>query len=277
MTTTLRLAHSPDADDAFMFYGLAKGKIDTEGLAYEHVLKDIQTLNEWAKEGRMEVTAISAHAYAHVKDKYAVLTHGGSIGKNYGPQIVAKSKITMESLKGKKIAIPGKLTSAYLALKIRFPDFVEVVVPFDEIMDEVVKGTVDAGLLIHEGQLTHAEKGLVKILDLGEWWYQETNLPLPMGLNAIRRDLSEEVKVKASKHLKQSIQYSLDHREEALDYALGFGRGLSRDVADKFVGMWVNERTVDMGEEGKKAIREFLKRGEELKLIPPVGEIEFVN
>jgi 1,4-dihydroxy-6-naphthoate synthase len=277
MTTTLRLAHSPDADDAFMFYGLAKGKIDTEGLAYEHILKDIQTLNEWAKEGRMEVTAISAHAYAHVKDKYAVLTHGGSIGKNYGPQIVAKSKITMESLKGKKIAIPGKLTSAYLALKIRFPDFVEVVVPFDEIMDEVVKGTVDAGLLIHEGQLTHAEKGLVKILDLGEWWYQETNLPLPMGLNAIRRDLSEEVKVKASKHLKQSIQYSLDHREEALDYALGFGRGLSRDVADKFVGMWVNERTVDMGEEGKKAIREFLKRGEELKLIPPVGEIEFVN
>ena len=277
MTTHLRLAHSPDADDAFMFYGLAKNKIDTEGLSYEHILKDIQTLNEWAKEGRMEVTAISAHAYAHVKDKYAVLTHGGSIGKNYGPQIVAKTQITMESLKGKKIAIPGKLTSAYLALKIRFPDFVEVVVPFDEIMDEVVKGTVDAGLLIHEGQLTHAEKGLVKILDLGEWWYQETKLPLPMGLNAIRRDLADDVKVKASKHLKQSIQYSLDHRSEALDYALGFGRGLSRDVADKFVGMWVNERTVDMGEEGKKAIREFLKRGEDLKLIPPVGEIEFVN
>jgi 1,4-dihydroxy-6-naphthoate synthase len=277
VTTHLRLAHSPDADDAFMFYGLAKNKIDTEGLTYEHILKDIQTLNEWAKEGRMEVTAISAHAYAHVKDKYAVLTHGGSIGKNYGPQIVAKNQITMESLKGKKIAIPGKLTSAYLALKIRFPDFVEVVVPFDEIMDEVVKGTVDAGLLIHEGQLTHAEKGLVKILDLGEWWYQETQLPLPMGLNAIRRDLPEEVKAKASKHLKQSIQYSLDHRSEALDYALGFGRGLSRDVADKFVGMWVNERTVDMGEEGKKAIREFLKRGEDLKLIPPVGGIEFVN
>jgi 1,4-dihydroxy-6-naphthoate synthase len=277
VTTHLRLAHSPDADDAFMFYGLAKNKIDTEGLTYEHILKDIQTLNEWAKEGRMEVTAISAHAYAYVKDKYAVLTHGGSIGKNYGPQIVAKSKITMESLKGKKIAIPGKLTSAYLALKIRFPDFVEVVVPFDEIMDEVVKGTVDAGLLIHEGQLTHAEKGLVKILDLGEWWYQETKLPLPMGLNAIRRDLAEDVKAKASKHLKQSIQYSLDHRSEALDYALGFGRGLSREVADKFVGMWVNDRTVDMGEEGREAIRAFLKRGEELKLIPPVGEIEFVN
>jgi 1,4-dihydroxy-6-naphthoate synthase len=277
MTTHIRLAHSPDADDAFMFYGLAKGKIDTEGLEYEHILKDIQTLNDWAKEGRMEVTAISAHAYAYVKDKYAILTHGGSIGKNYGPQIVAKSLIKMESLKGKKIAVPGKLTSAYLALKIRFPDFEEVVVPFDEIMEEVVKGTVDAGLLIHEGQLTHREKGLVKILDLGEWWYQETQLPLPMGLNAIRRDLPEDVKIKASKHLKQSIQYSLDHRSEALDYALAFGRGLSRDVADRFVGMWVNDRTVDMGDEGKNSIREFLKRGESLGLIPPVGEIEFVN
>jgi 1,4-dihydroxy-6-naphthoate synthase len=277
MTTHIRLAHSPDADDAFMFYGLAKGKIDTEGLEYEHILKDIQTLNDWAKEGRMEVTAISAHAYAYVKDKYSILTHGGSIGKNYGPQIVAKSPIKMESLKGKKIAVPGKLTSAYLALKIRFPDFEEVVVPFDEIMEEVVKGTVDAGLLIHEGQLTHQEKGLVKILDLGEWWYQETQLPLPMGLNAIRRDLPEDVKIKTSRHLKQSIQYSLDHRSEALDYALAFGRGLSRDVADRFVGMWVNDRTVDMGDEGKKSVREFLKQGESLGLIPPVGEIEFVN
>ncbi|HVM33541.1 MAG TPA: MqnA/MqnD/SBP family protein [bacterium] len=275
--TTIRLAHSPDADDAFMFYGLAKGKIDTEGLTYEHILKDIQTLNEWAREGRMEVTAISAHAYAYVKDKYAVLTHGGSIGKNYGPQVVAKSALPLESLRGKKIAVPGKLTSAYLALKIRFPDFEEVVVPFDEIMDEVVKGTVDAGLLIHEGQLTHAQKGLVKILDLGEWWYQEKKLPLPMGLNAIRRDLPEDVKRKASKHLKQSIRYSLEHRAEALDYDLGFGRGLSRDVADQFVGMWVNERTVDMGEEGRTAIREFLKLGEERRIIPPVGAVEFVD
>jgi 1,4-dihydroxy-6-naphthoate synthase len=277
MTIPIRLAHSPDADDAFMFYALAKGKIDTEGLEYEHVLKDIQTLNVWAKEGRMEVTAISAHAYAYVKDKYAILTHGGSIGKNYGPQVVAKGAVSLESLKGKRIAVPGKLTSAYLALKIRFPDFEEVVTPFDEIMEEVVKGTVDAGLLIHEGQLTHAEKGLVKILDLGEWWYGETRLPLPMGLNAIRRDLPEDVKRKASKHLKQSIEYSLAHRPEALDYALAFGRGLTRDVADRFVGLWVNDRTVDMGEEGKKSIREFLGRGESLGLIPPVGEIEFVN
>ncbi|HET9869469.1 MAG TPA: MqnA/MqnD/SBP family protein [bacterium] len=275
--TTIRLAHSPDADDAFMFYGLAKGKIDTEGLTYEHVLKDIQTLNEWAREGRMEVTAISAHAYAYVKDKYAVLTHGGSIGKNYGPQVVAKAKVSLESLKGKRIAVPGKLTSAYLALKLRFPDFEDVVVPFDEIMDEVAAGKVDAGLLIHEGQLTHAEKGLVKLLDLGEWWYQEKKLPLPMGLNAIRRDLPEDVQRKASKHLKQSIQYSLTHRDEALDYALSFGRGLPRAVADQFVGMWVNERTVDMGEEGRTAIREFLRLGEERRLIPPVGQVEFVD
>ena len=275
--TTIRLAHSPDADDAFMFYGLAKGKIDTEGLTYEHVLKDIQTLNEWAREGRMEVTAISAHAYAYVKDKYAVLTHGGSIGKNYGPQVVAKAKVSLESLKGKRIAVPGKLTSAYLALKLRFPDFEDVVVPFDEIMDEVAAGKVDAGLLIHEGQLTHAEKGLVKLLDLGEWWYQEKKLPLPMGLNAIRRDLPEDVQRKGSKHLKQSIQYSLTHRDEALDYALSFGRGLPRAVADQFVGMWVNERTVDMGEEGRTAIREFLRLGEERRLIPPVGQVEFVD
>lgn len=272
----IRLAHSPDADDAFMFYGLAKNKIDTEGIEYEHILKDIQTLNEWAREGRMEVTAISAHAYAYVKDKYAILTHGGSIGKNYGPMIVAKEDKPIESFKGKKIAIPGKLTSAYLAFKLCLPDFQEVIVHFDQIMEEVVKGTVDAGLIIHEGQLTYKEKGLHKIIDLGEWWFQKTGMVLPMGVNAIRRDLPEDVKKKVSKQLKQSIQYSLDHRDAALDYALAFGRGLSKEVADKFVGMWVNDRTVDMGEEGQKAIREFLKQGEQKKLIPTVGEIEFV-
>ena len=234
----IRLAHSPDADDAFMFYGLAKNKIDTEGIEYEHVLKDIQTLNEWAKEGRMEVTAISAHAYAYVKDKYAVLTHGGSIGKNYGPMIIANQPVTLESLKGKKIAIPGKMTSAYLSLKLCFPDFQEVLVNFDEIMDEVKKGTVDAGLIIHEGQLTYQEKGFYKIVDMGEWWFKKTGMVLPMGVNAIRRDLPEDIKKKVSKQLKQSIQYSLDNREAALDYALAFGRGLSRDIADKFVGMW---------------------------------------
>ena len=217
MTTKIRLAHSPDADDAFMFYGLAKNKLDTQGIEYEHVLKDIQTLNEWAREGRMEVTAISAHAYAYVKDKYAILTHGGSIGKNYGPMIIAKSPITMDSLKGKKIAIPGKLTSAYLALKLCFPDFQEVVMDFDSIMEAVVNGVVDAGLIIHEGQLTYREKGLHKIVDLGEWWFKKMGMVLPMGVNAIRRDLPEDVKKKVSRQLKESIQYSLDHREAALD------------------------------------------------------------
>ncbi len=276
MATQIRLAHSPDADDAFMFYGLAKGKIDTEGVEYEHILKDIQTLNDWAREGRMEVTAISAHAYAYVKDKYAILTHGGSIGKNYGPMIVARTPGPIESFKGKRIAIPGKLTSAYLAFKLCLPDFQEVLVHFDRIMEEVEKGAVDAGLIIHEGQLTYREKGLHKIIDLGEWWFQTAGQVLPMGVNAIRRDLPADVQKKVSRHLKQSIEYSLAHRDAALDYALAFGRGLSRDVADRFVGMWVNERTVDMGEEGRNAIREFLKQGEQKKLIPPVGEIEFV-
>ncbi len=273
----IRLAHSPDADDAFMFYGLAKNKIDTEGIEYEHVLKDIQTLNVWAKEGRMEVTAISAHAYAYVKDLYAILTHGGSIGKNYGPMIIANNPVTLESLKGKRIAIPGKMTSAYLSLKLCFPDFQEVIVDFDQIMDEVKKGSVDAGLIIHEGQLTYQEKGFHKIVDMGEWWFKKTGMVLPMGVNAIRRDLPEDIKKKVSKQLKQSIQYSLDNREAALDYALAFGRGLSKDVADRFVAMWVNDRTVEMGQEGQDAIRAFLGEGEKAKLIPPVGEIEFVS
>jgi len=274
MSITIRLAHSPDADDAFMFYGLAKGKIDTQGLEYEHILKDIQTLNEWAKEGRMEVTALSAHAYAYVKDKYAILTHGGSIGKNYGPMVVAKEERPLETFK--RIAVPGKMTSAYLALKLRHPDFTEVVMDFDAIQPAVARGEVEAGLLIHEGQLTYQKDGLKCVGELGVWWFDRTSLPLPMGVNGIRRDLPEAIKKIVSSHLKASIQYSLAHREEALDYALAFGRGLPRDVADRFVGMWVNDRTVDMGEEGKKAIRLFLAEGESRKLIPPVGEIEFV-
>ena len=275
MAIKIRLAHSPDADDAFMFYGLAKNKLDTEGIEYEHILKDIQTLNEWAKEGRMEVTAISAHAYAYVKDKYAILTHGGSIGKNYGPMVVAKEVRPIESFR--KIAVPGKMTSAYLALKLRHPDFEEVVMNFDAIQPAVAKGQVEAGLLIHEGQLTYQDDGLKCVVELGQWWFEKTRLPLPMGVNGIRRDLPEDVKKKVSKHLKQSIQFSLANRDAALDYALAFGRGLARDVADRFVGMWVNDRTVDMGEEGQKAIRLFLGEGERKKLIPPIGEIEFVN
>jgi 1,4-dihydroxy-6-naphthoate synthase len=258
-----------------MFYALAKGKLDTEGIEYKHVLKDIQTLNQWAREGRMEVTALSAHAYAYVKDRYDLLSHGGSIGKDYGPMVVAKENRPLESFKS--IAVPGLLTSAFLALKLRYPDFQEVVMDFDAIQGAVQKGELEAGLLIHEGQLTYEQDGLHCVMELGKWWFQETGLPLPMGVNAIRKDLAPEIRVKVSHHLKQSILYSLAHREEALDYALGFGRGLARDVADRFVGLWVNERTVDMGDEGKKAIRLFLQRGEERGLIPPVGPITFMD
>ncbi len=275
MSTTISLAHSPDADDAFMFYALAKGLLDTEGVAYRHILKDIQTLNEWAREGRVEVTALSAHAYAHVQDKYAILVHGGSIGKNYGPMVVAREKKPVESFR--RVAVPGKLTSAYLALRLRHPAFEEVVMDFDAIQPAVARGEIEAGLLIHEGQLTYPQDGLQCVVELGQWWFEETGLPLPMGVNAIRKDLAPDLRAKVSRHLKESIQYSLQHREKALDYALGFGRGLSRDVADRFVGMWVNERTVDMGEEGKKAIRLFLQRGVEAGRVPPMGEIEFVE
>jgi 1,4-dihydroxy-6-naphthoate synthase len=258
-----------------MFYALAKGLIDTEGVEYRHVLKDIQTLNAWAKEGRMEITALSVHAYAYVRDRYDLLTHGGSIGKDYGPMVVAKEKRPLEDIK--RIAVPGRLTSAYLALRLRFPDFEEVVMDFDAIQGAVASGEVEAGLLIHEGQLTYEKDGLVCIEELGKWWFKETALPLPMGANAIRKDLPQDLRAKVSRHLKQSIQYSLAHRSEALDYALAFGRGLSRDVADRFVGLWVNERTVDMGEEGKAAIRLFLKRGEAKGLVPPTGDIVFVD
>lgn len=275
LPTLIQLAHSPDADDAFMFYALAKGKIDTEGIEYKHVLKDIQTLNQWAKDGLMDVTALSVHAYAYVRDKYDLLSHGGSIGKNYGPMVVSKEKRPLESFN--RIAVPGKLTSAFLALKIRYPDFEDIVMDFDAIQGAVKKGEVEAGLLIHEGQLTYEKDGLHCVVELGKWWYEETGLPLPMGVNAISKKLDPSLRVKVSRHLKQSILYSLSHREEALDYALGFGRGLARDVADKFVGLWVNERTVDMGEEGKKAIRLFLERGEKKGLIPPQNEIQFVD
>jgi 1,4-dihydroxy-6-naphthoate synthase len=275
MTIIIQLAHSPDADDAFMFYALAKGLLDTEGVEYRHVLKDIQTLNEWAKEGRMEVTALSAHAYAYVQDRYAVLTHGGSIGRNYGPMVVAREMKPLESFR--RIAVPGRLTSAFLALKLRHPSFEEVVMDFDSIQPAVVRGEIEAGLLIHEGQLTYEKDGLQCVAELGQWWFGETGLPLPMGVNAIRKDLAPDLRAKVSRHLKQSIQYSLQHRENALDYALGYGRGLARDVADRFVGMWVNDRTVDMGEEGKKAIQVFLQRGVEAGLVPAVGKIEFVE
>lgn len=272
-----KLGHSPDADDAFMFYGLASGKVDTEGLAFDHVLRDIETLNRWAFEGRLEVSAISVHAFAHVRDRYALLSHGASMGEGYGPVVVAREPMEPEALKGKRIAVPGELTSAYLELRLFEPDFEAVVMDFDRVMDEVEAGRVDAGLLIHEGQLTHASRGLSAVLDLGAWWHEETGLPLPLGVNVVRKDLGEEACHKVSRVLKASIVYGLAHREDALAHALGFGRGTPEDLADRFVGMYVNERTVDMGPDGKRAIVELLDRAAACGLAPVLGEVEFVD
>ena len=278
MATRLRLGHSPDSDDAFMFYGLAAHKIDTEGIEYEHILKDIQTLNEWAREGKIECTAISVHAYAYVRDKYSILSHGASMGDGYGPMVVTKTPMTPDEAARKRIAIPGKMTSAFLALSLYFgKPFEFVVVPFDQIMDSVHSGEVEAGLIIHEGQLTHKAEGLHTVVDLGAWWKAETGLPLPLGVNAIRKDLPPDIQMKASRHLKASIEYGLAHREAALAHAMQFARDMETKTADTFVGMYVNDWTVDMGEDGKRSIRLFLQRGAESGLIPPLGEVEFVD
>lgn len=274
---TIHLAHSPDADDAFMFYALAKERIDTEGLHFEHVLRDIQTLNEWASEGRMEVTAISVHAYAYVHDKYAILTSGASMGDGYGPLIVSAEPMTPDDLRHVTIAVPGSLTSAFLALKLYLPEARTIVMNFDQILSAVQQKQVLAGLLIHEGQLTHREAGVHSVVDLGAWWKEQTGLPLPLGVNAVRRNLPVELQKRIARILRRSIEYSLSNRQEALQYALDFGRGIGREVADRFVGMYVNEWTVDMGEAGKEAIRLFLARGAEAGITPPVGEVEFIE
>jgi 5,8-dihydroxy-2-naphthoate synthase len=275
---TLTLGHSPDSDDAFMFYGLASGRVPTEGLAYDHVLRDIQTLNEWAKEGKLDTTAISVHAYAYVADKYAILTHGASMGeKDYGPIVVAKQPVDRKALKDARIAVPGLMTSAYLALRLCIGEFVPVVMPFDEIMEAVAAGSEQYGLLIHEGQLTHAALGLHTVVNLGSWWHEDTGLPLPLGVNTIRRDLPDDVKVKASHQLRASIEFGLANRIDALAWAMQYARGLEQRTADTFVGMYVNRRTVDMGEEGKRSIRLFLERGASAGIVPVVGEIDFVN
>ena len=274
---TISVAHSPDSDDAFMFYGLATNKLETEGLKFEHTLKDIQTLNEDAKNGVFDVTAVSFHAYAYVSDKYALLPHGASIGDNYGPILVSKEPREQEEIPGMKIAIPGELTSAFLALRIYDPDFEYEVYPFDEIIDAVQEGKVDAGLLIHEGQLFYKEVGLDKILDLGEWWFEETGLPLPMGGNVIRRDLGDEMMRKVSKHLHKSIQYSLDNREDALAYAMQFARDMPPELADRFVAMWVNKLTLDYGERGREGVKLLLQQGFEKGIIPHQVDIEFVK
>jgi 1,4-dihydroxy-6-naphthoate synthase len=275
--STITLAHSPDSDDAFMFYGLATNKLDTGRLSFKHLLKDIQTLNEEAMLGTYDVTAISFHAYAYVADKYALLPHGASIGDNYGPILVSREVLTQEDIPSLKIAVPGKLTSAFLALRIFNPDFEFEVVPFDKIIDAVKDGSCQAGLLIHEGQLYYETMGLHKVLDLGEWWHQRTGLPLPMGGNAIRRDLGPELIREVSQLLRESISYSLENREDALQYAMQFAREMDTDLADRFVAMWVNDLTLDYTERGREAVRRLLEEGFEKGIIPRKVPVDFVG
>ncbi|HTJ88425.1 MAG TPA: MqnA/MqnD/SBP family protein, partial [Terriglobales bacterium] len=257
-TREITIAHSPDSDDAFMFYGLATNKVQVPGLRFSHTLCDIQSLNQKAMqgdEGVYDVTAISFHAYPYIQDRYRLMTCGGSVGEGYGPMIVAPRAITTTEIKQKLIAIPGKLTTAYLALQLFAPGIETEVVPFDEIIPSVMQGKYEAGLIIHEGQLTYDRSGLHRIVDLGKWWLQMTGLPLPLGGNAIRRSLGRELISSVSSALRDSIQYALDHREQALAYAMQFARDLDPQMADKFVGMYVNERTLDYGPDGKEAIR----------------------
>jgi len=275
--TTIHVAHSPDSDDAFMFYALAAGKIDTEGLTYVHELQDIETLNHRAMRGELEVTAVSIHAYAYLSDRYALLPHGASMGDRYGPRLVARTPMSREEIRGKRIAIPGMLTSAYLALRMFEPEFEAVVTPFDQIEDAVIQGKADLGLLIHEGQLTFADQGLHLLQDLGEWWFEETGLPLPLGGNVIRKDLGMDLTKKISRHLHDSIAYGLDHRMAALDHSMQYARGLDRSKADTFVGMYVNDWTLDYGERGRRAVRDFLDRGVQAGLITKPVTVEFVD
>lgn len=276
-TRTITVAHSPDSDDAFMFYGLATNKLETEGLKFEHTLKDIQTLNEDAKNGVFDVTAISFHAYAYVSDKYALLPHGASIGDKYGPIVVTREPREASEIPTMKIAVPGEMTSAYLALRLYNRDFEHVVVPFDEIIDYVKAGKADAGLLIHEGQLFYNQLGLHKVLDLGEWWFEKTGLPLPMGGNVIRRDLGKDMMKQVSKHLHRSIEYSMENREDALAYAMQFARDMEPALADRFVAMWVNDLTLDYGERGREGVKRLLAEGHKAGLIPHKVKIDFVD
>ncbi len=273
----IRVAHSPDSDDAFMFYGLAEEAIDMEGLKFTHQLVDIETLNREAFNGTYELTAISYHAYAHINDKYALLDTGASIGDKYGPVLIANKALTKDDLKGQKIAVPGHLTSAYLAAKIWEPTLETEEVPFDQIMERVKSGEFIAGVIIHEGQLTYAEEGFTKIVDFGEWWFNSFNLPLPLGSNAIRRDLGPDMMAKIARVLKRSIQYSLANREKALDYAMQFSRGLPREKADTFVGMYVNDMTVQATDEIKRAVRLMLNIGHDIGVIPNKVDPEFVS
>ena len=276
-TVQLTLGHSPDPDDAFMHYALARNKIDTGRFRFEHILQDIQTLNERATRGELDITAISVHAYAYVADKYALLPSGASMGDRYGPMVVAREPMAPGDLRGRRIAVPGLMTSAYLELRLAIGDFEPAVVPFDEIIDSVAAGEHDAGLIIHEGQLTYAEQGLHSCLELGLWWDELSGgLPLPLGANTIHKrhgDAMPEI----ARILENSIRYGLEHREEALDYALGWARDMKVDLADRFVGMYVNHWTLDYGDKGRAAIRLLLDRAHAAGLIPEVKELEFVE
>ena len=274
---TIRVAHSPDSDDAFMFYALASGQIDTEGFEYIHELQDIETLNQRARRGELEVTAVSIHAYAYLTDRYALLSHGASMGDGYGPRVIARTPTSIDALRGKRIAVPGLLTTAYLALRLRLGEFTPVPTPFDQIEAAVGRGEVDGGLIIHEGQLTYEGAGFHLVLDLGAWWQQETGLPLPLGGNVVRKDVGADVMAKISRHLRASIAYGLQHRAAALDHAMQYARGLDRSDADTFVGMYVNDWTLDYGPRGREAVRLLLERGAAAGVIPRNTVVEFVT
>src|SRR3954471_16771480 len=274
----IHVGHSPDPDDAFMFYGLAHDKIDTGEFTFRHELQDIETLNRRALRGELEVTAVSIHAYAHLLDKYALLPSGCSMGDRYGPMVVARRPLTVPELGQVKIAVPGTLTTAFLALRLLLPDGFEYeVVPFDQILDAVAAGKFDAGLIIHEGQLTFQNQGLQLVTDLGVWWQGKTGLPLPLGGNVVRRDLGADTIRQISRLLKESIRYSLDHRDAALAYALKYARDMDKSLADRFVGMYVNDWTLDYGPRGREAVRRLLEEGHKAGVIPSAVAVEFVD
>jgi 5,8-dihydroxy-2-naphthoate synthase len=273
----ITIAHSPDSDDAFMFYGLATNKVRVPGLQFTHTLCDIETLNRKAHEGVYDVSAISFHAYPYIQEKYALLPSGGSVGEGYGPMIVSSRPFSASEIKQIKIAVPGKLTTAYLALQLFAPGIETEVVPFDQIIPQILEGKQEAGLIIHEGQLSYAKAGLQPVVDLGRWWHHVTGLPLPLGGNAIRRSLGRDLMLSVSLALRSSIQYALDHREEALAYAMQFARDLDPQLADKFVGMYVNERTLDYGPDGREAVRRLLDMGHKAGIIGPEAKVEWVE
>jgi 1,4-dihydroxy-6-naphthoate synthase len=272
----ITLGHSPDPDDAFMFYALAADKIDTEGLSFNHVIQDIETLNRRAMNAELDVTAVSIHAYAYVLDQYALLTSGASMGDNYGPLVISRNPMSIDELRMMTIAVPGLMTTAYLTLRLCLGDVKTAVVPFDQIMDAVERGVVDAGLLIHEGQLTYSARGFHKVIDLGEWWMSQTGLPLPLGGNAIRKSLGPELIARVSKLLRESIEYGLENREVAVRHSMKYGRGMAESLTDKFVGMYVNDYTIDYGERGREAVKLLLERAHDAGIIPRPVRLDFV-